>query len=135
MNRLENELSNCYVPSRQELTSRVADIRTALQLHLATAIFKLHNDTDTLFSFVALLEFLYAVCVVVVIARHTLHASGVLCFRFIVGAVAFLSLAALACKTVSLVIKYAHSEGHLRAVLAAIRCRAELVLVQMEEPS
>lgn len=136
MSRLENELSNCYVPSRQDLTSRVADIGTALQLHLATAIFKLHNDMDTLFSFVALLEFLCAVCVVVVvIARPTLHASGVLCFRFIVGAGAFLSLAALACKTVSLVIKYTHSEGHLRAVLAAIRCRAELVLVQMEEPS
>lgn len=46
-------------------------------------IFKLHNDMDTLFSFVALLEFLCAVwVVVVVIARPTLHASGVLCFRF-----------------------------------------------------
>lgn len=104
-NRLENKLSNCCVPSGQELTSRVADIRTALQLHSARAIYHLRNDEDTLFSFVTLLGFLLAECLVVTIARHALHVSYVLCSGFRVGGIAGLSLAALACKMVSLVIK------------------------------
>lgn len=104
-NQLENELSNCCVSSGQGCTSRVGDIGTALQLHSASAICKLGNDVDTLFSFVALLGFLLTGCVIVTIARHALHANEVLCFRFIVGAIACLFLAALACKMVSLVIK------------------------------
>lgn len=74
-NRLENKLSNCSVPSGQELTSRVADIGTALQLHSARAICQLGDDVDTLFSFVTQLGFLLAGCIVYTIARHTLHVS------------------------------------------------------------
>lgn len=105
LNRLENELSNCYIPFGQELTSSVVDIGTALQLLCASAVCMLSNDVDTLFSFVTLLECLVTGALVLGMARLALPFGGVLCCRFIDGAIALLSLAALAYKMVCLVIK------------------------------
>lgn len=132
----ENEFSHCCVLRSQGFTSRLADIGTAFQLHLVpfSAVYKVSNDVNTSFSLETLPGFLLAGCCCVgAIASRALGVGDSLCS--VVGVVACLSLAALACKMEALVIKHVHCEGHLGAVLGAIICRAGSVLVQIGGPS